>query len=89
MYNKDPDTQACQNMDEIGPKHHIHHSTHQSGYTLDRTLTHPDDAPSSVTVKDILLSDWFAIAFSIYTQKPSLQIKELAYRKTKSIDNYR
>ena len=38
------------------------------------------------TVKDIVLSDHFAIAFSIDTQKPLLPTKELAYNKTKSID---
>ena len=70
----------------FGLVQHIHQSTHKSGHTLDLLLSRQDRTPSDIDVTDILMSDHYAVSFTLPTSKPPLPRKELTYRRLKAID---
>ena len=65
---------------------HVDVPTHKSGHTLDLIITRcVDSLLSTNPVADCLFSDHFTVISDLIIKKPSLTIKQISYRKTKSI----
>ena len=73
--------------DSLNLQQHVSGPTHIHGHTLDLILTRSSERTLADTpVTDYLVSDHYAILCSLHTAKPSAQMKEITYRKIKSID---
>ena len=69
----------------MGLKQHVTGPTHMSGHTLDLIITRENDSVVANTpVAD--LSDHMSILCHLNTSKPWNMVKEISYRKIKSID---
>ena len=66
---------------------HVDVPTHKSDHTLDLIITRcADSLLSTNPIADCLFSDHFIVISDLIIKKPSLTIKQISYRKTKSID---
>ena len=65
---------------------HVQQATHSGGHILDLILTRDSESVNNLTTDDALLSDHFALSFTLSTNKPPLPKREITYRNFKSID---
>ena len=72
-------------IESAGLEQQVRSLTRATGI-LDILLTRSDHLPIDISVKDILLSDHYAVEFSLDTAKPPLPTKEITYRSMKAID---
>ena len=74
-------------LESMGLQQHVDVPTHKSGHTLDLIITRCTDSLLSTNpIADCLLSDHFTVISDLIKKKPSLTIKQILFRKTKSID---
>ena len=75
-------------LESMGLQQDVDVPTHKSGHTLDLIITRCGDSLLSTNpIADCLFSDHFTVIRSdLIIKKLSLTIKEISYRKTKSID---
>ena len=65
---------------------HVNLPTHRGGNTLDLVLTSDDLAISDVTSSHTLSPDHFTVSFALNVQSPGATVKDLQFRRLKSID---
>jgi hypothetical protein len=85
----DPDTKSLFNLfQSLDLIQHVTEPTHTSGHTLDLVIEKENVKPtvSKVDIRDIDLSDHFAVNVSINISKPPRPTKVISYRKLKSVD---
>ena len=74
-------------LESFGLQQHVSHPTHIHGHILDLTITRQSDRiiriPPSV---DRYFSDHAAVVCRIHSDKPSLTVKTVSYRKWKSVN---
>ena len=82
------DTRQFNNIIEsYNLRQHVLAPTHKLGNTLDLLLTRASDSGvKHIEVKNHLLSDHFAVHFSLSISRPSRPIKTINYRNYKNID---
>ena len=67
---------------------HVEKPTHKSGHMLDLIITRSCDTDfiRNIEVGTATISDHCAVHFNLYMSKPPAEVKEIVYRKIKSID---
>ncbi len=74
-------------LDSMGLENHIFFQTHESGHALDLLITRSSDG---ITIKqpiaDCYISDHSFVKCFLAAPKPDLVVKQIIYRKYKSID---
>ena len=74
-------------LESMGLQQYVDVPTHKSDHTLDLIITRcADSLLSTNPIADCLFSDHFIVISDLIIKKPSLTIKQISYRKTKSID---
>ena len=74
-------------LTSMGLKQHVTVPTHISGHTLDLLITREHDPViCSAPMTDRYLSDPASVLYSLNSPKPGHVVKEISYRKLKSID---
>ena len=74
-------------LTSMGLKQHVTVPTHISGHTLDLLITREHDRViCSAPVTDRYLSDHASVLCTLNSPKPGHVVKEISYRKLKSID---
>ncbi len=84
----DPDTVKFLSLLEcMGLENHVFIPTHESGHALDLFITRKGcDFSLGVPVADYYISDHSFVTCDISVSKPDLEIRDVTYRKYKSID---
>ena len=78
---------VLQLFDMLNLKQHVSGVTHVHGHTLDLILTrYSENTVADIPVVDFQVSDHSSIKCTLQTVKPSLQKKEITYRKIKNIN---
>ena len=74
-------------LESMGLQQHVDLPTHKSGHTRDLIITRcADSLLSTNPIADCLFSDHFTVISDLIIKKPSLTIKQISCRKTKSTD---
>ena len=84
----DVDARVFSNLrTSMGLKQHVTVPTHISGHTLDLLITREHDPViCSAPVADLYLSDYASMLCTLNSLKPGHVVKEISYRKLKSVD---
>ena len=84
----DPNAKLFQELlDSMGLKQHVTGPTHMSGHTLDLLITREHDTIVACSPEVVCyLSDHASILCRLNASKPCRVVKEITYRKIKSID---
>ena len=74
-------------LESMGLQQHVDVPTHKYGHTLDLIITRRADSLLSTNpIADCLFSDHFTVISDLIVKKPLLTVKQISYRKIKSID---
>ncbi len=80
-------TKFLQILDSCGLIQHIHEPTHRNGHTLDLLITREDERILHGTpLVDFMISDHISLLTKLHVPKPPLIVKEVTFRKLRSID---
>eukprot|EP00795_Rhopilema_esculentum_P016057 gene16057-7404_t len=86
--SKDPDAERfLALLESIGLENHVFIQTHESGHALDLLITRKDcDFSLGSPITDFYISDLSFVKCTINVSKPELEVKDIVFRKLKSIN---